>query len=531
MVQDSELQKPAINPWVIALTVTLATFMEVLDTSIANVALPHISGALAASQDESTWIITSYLVSNAIVLPISAYLATLIGRKRFYMSCVVIFGLSSLLCGLAPSLPLLLFFRVLQGAGGGGLAPSEQAILADTFPPEKRGQAFALYGLAVVIAPTLGPTLGGWITDNYDWRWIFFINLPVAVLSLFLTHRVVQDPPAVKKAAQDAGGGKFQLDYFGFALVALAFGSLEVVLDKGQEDDWFSSHFVVAFFTLFVVGLVGFVSWELWRIHEHKKPILDLRLFLNRNLSVSFVLMFMVGVLLYSTLTMLPQLLQTQMGYTAQLSGEALTAGGFAIVCCMPLVGVLVGKTDARWLVVFGFAAMAASLYYSTGLNLQMSFGYVARMRVFQTLGLAFLFIPVNTLSYVGVRPDQSNDVSGLINLARNIGGSCGTSLFATMLVRRQQVHQHYLIRNVNDSHPTYVARFSALTQQALGTAASQADAQHHALAQFYHQLQRQASVLSYIDILSLLALLALIVVPLPLLLRKPPKGAAAVAH
>jgi DHA2 family multidrug resistance protein len=520
-----------VNPWIIALTVTLATFMEVLDTSIANVALPHISGSLGASQDESTWIISCYLVSNAVILPVSAYMATLIGRKRFYMICVALFGVSSLLCGLAPTLPILLFFRVLQGVGGGGLAPSEQAILADTFPPEKRGQAFALYGLAVVLAPTLGPTLGGWITDNYDWRWIFFINIPVAVLSLFLVNRLIEDPPALKKEVEAARKGKVNFDYLGFGLVALAFGSLEVLLDKGQEDDWFSSTFIRVFFFLFAAGLVGFVVWEISCIRKGKKPILDLRLMKNRYFAVSMVLMFMIGLALYSVLTMLPQLLQNEMGYTAQLAGEALSLGGLATMLSMVVVGVIVAKTDARYMVVFGFLAMGAALLYSTTLNLQMSFGYASMLRIYQSLGVAFLFIPVNTLSYVGVKPEQNNDVSGLINLARNIGGSCGTSLFTTMLARYEQMNQHNLSQHTNPGNPGYVARLNALTQQAMANASSLADAQHHALSQMYHLLQQQAAVLSYIDILSLLAALSFAVAPLALILKRPPKGGAVVAH
>jgi DHA2 family multidrug resistance protein len=520
-----------VNPWVIALTVTLATFMEVLDTSIANVALPHISGSLGASQDESTWIISSYLVANAVVLPVSSYMTTLIGRKRFYMMCVAIFGLSSLLCGIAPTLPVLLFFRVLQGAGGGGLGPSEQAILADTFPPEKRGQAFALYGFAVVLAPTLGPTLGGWITDNYDWRWIFFINIPVALLSLFLVNRLIEDPPAIKKEVEAAKKGKLNFDYLGFGLVALAFGSLEVVLDKGQEDDWLSSTFIRVFLSLFAVGIIGFIAWELRRIHQNKKPILDLRLFLNKNLAVSTVLMFVVGVALYATLTMLPQLLQDEMGYTAQLAGEALSLGGVATLFCMVAVGILVAKADARYLVVFGFVAMGLALLYSTGINLQMSFGYASKLRIFQSIGLAFLFVPVNTLSYIGIKPEQNNDVSGLVNLARNVGGSCGTSLFTTMLARFEQVNQHNLVQHVNAGNPAYLARLRALTQTAMGKVASEADAHHQALAQFYQQMQHQAAVLSYIQILSLLAVLVFVVAPLPLILNRPPKGGAVMAH
>ncbi len=278
-----EVYRPKHNPWIIAVTVTLATIMEVLDTSIANVALPHIAGSLGVSQDESTWVLTSYLVANAIVLPIGAYMGSIIGRKKFYMTCVAIFGVSSLLCGLAPSLPLLLLFRVIQGLGGGGLQPSEQSILADTFPPEKRGQAFAVYGLAVVTAPIVGPTLGGWITDNYDWRWIFFINIPIAILSLFLTHRLVEDTPKIKREVEDAKRGGFRLDMIGFGLIALTFGSLEVVLDKGQEDDWFGSNFIVAFTMLAVIGLIALIVWELRQAQGKNRPVLDLKLFASRN--------------------------------------------------------------------------------------------------------------------------------------------------------------------------------------------------------------------------------------------------------
>jgi MFS transporter, DHA2 family, multidrug resistance protein len=524
-------QKPAVNPWAIAFTVTLATMMEVLDTSIANVSLPHIAGELGATQDEATWIITCYLVSNAIVLPVSAYMTTLIGRKRFYMTCVALFGISSLLCGLAPSLPLLLFFRVLQGVGGGGLAPSEQAILADTFPPEKRGLAFAMYGVAVVVAPTVGPTLGGWITDNYNWRWIFFINLPIAVLSLFLTNRLVEDPDHIKREVEETRKGKFNFDYLGFGLVALAFGSLEVVLDKGQEDDWFGSHFITTFTTFCVIGLVGFVIWELYRVRKNERPILDLRLFKTRNLALSFVLMFMLGVILYATLTLIPQLLQNHMGYTAELSGFAISSGGLTILILMPLVGFLIGKTDARYLLLFGFAFMAFSLYYSTNIDLQMNFAFASELRVLQCVGLAFLFVPINTLSYVGTDPQHSNDVSGLINLARNIGGSVGTSVYTTVLARHEQRWQQYLTKHINPANPGYTSRLNALTQQALAKYSNQFDAQHHALVQFYRTVQEQSAIRSYIDVLSILAILSLIVVPVPLLLKKLPKGAAPAAH
>ena len=523
--------KPKHNPWIIAVTVTLATIMEVLDTSIVNVALPHIAGSLGASQDEATWVITSYLVSNAIVLPIGAYLGSIIGRKRFYMTCVAIFGLSSLMCGLAPSLPLLLFFRVIQGLGGGGLQPSEQSILADTFPPAKHGQAFAVYGLAVVTAPIIGPTLGGWITDNYDWRWIFFINIPVAILSLFLTHSLVEDTPNIKQEVAEAKRSGFRLDLIGFGLVALTFGSLEVLLDKGQEDDWFSSNFIVVFTAFAVIGLIALIVWELREARLKNRPILDLKLFASRHFCISFAMMFALGWTIYATTVLLPQLLQSLMGYTAELAGLAMSAGGLATILCMPIAGVLISKVDGRFLIIFGFASIALALYHMTGLDLQMSFGYASLLRFYQSIGLPFLFVPINTLAYVGIPPGKNNDVSGLTNLARNIGGSCGTSFFTTMLARRSQVHQQFLVKHVYNGAAAWSGRFQALTQQGLTHTPSVADAQHHALAMFYSTVLAQAGVLSYIDILQSLAIFCACMVPLALLMKKPPKGMHAAAH
>ncbi len=316
--------RPSHNQWAVAMTVTLATFMEVLDTSIANVALPHIAGSLSAGQDESTWVLTSYLVSNAIVLPISAWMSDRFGRKRFYMTCVLLFTISSLLCGFSTSLPMLIFFRILQGAGGGGLGPSEQAILADTFEPSQRGMGFAMYGMAVVLAPAVGPTLGGYITDNYSWHWIFFINVPVGILSLFLSSRMVEDPPWIKDSIERAK--HTPVDYLGLSLIAVGLGSLQVVLDKGEREDWLASHFIQFFTVVTVVGLVAFVIWEL----REKNPVLNLRLFNNRNFSVSNLLMFTLGAVLYGSTVLIPQFLQTVMGYTAQLSGtrEAIGRSG-----------------------------------------------------------------------------------------------------------------------------------------------------------------------------------------------------------
>jgi DHA2 family multidrug resistance protein len=524
--------KPAHNQWAIALTVTLATIMEVLDTSIANVSLPHIAGSLGASEDQATWIITSYLVSNAVVLPVAAYFATLIGRKRFYMSCVAMFGISSILCGLAPSLPLLLFFRVLQGIGGGGLAPSEQSILADTFAPEKRGQAFALYGLAVVTAPILGPTLGGWITDNYNWRWIFFINVPVAILSLFLTNRLVEDPPHIKEEVAKAKSGGFKMDYLGFGFVALAFGCLEVVLDKGQQDDWLNSHFIVTFITLSVIGFLGMIVWELHVARSGSRPIIDLLLFKNKTFAIAFCMMVLLGFMLYGSNLMLPQILQELMGYTAGLAGLTLSTGGIATILTMPLVGFLVSKGDPRKLVIFGFLMMSFGLFYLAHIDLRVSFGWAAKARFLQSLGLGFLFVPINTLAYVGMSRKNSNDVSGLTNLGRNIGGSLGTSFVTTFVARWGQIHQAYLIRHVSAGNPAWVNQFKGLTAEAAGSLPALADQQHHALAQFFQRtLLPQAQLLAYIDVMHFFAYAALFAAPTALLMTRPPRGTRGAAH
>jgi len=349
-----------INPWVIAVTVTLATFMEVLDTSIANVALPHIAGNLSAGQDESTWVLTSYLVSNAIVLPLSGWFSGLIGRKKFYMTCVAIFTASSFLCGLAPSLGVLVIFRILQGIGGGGLQPSEQAILNDTFSMEKRGMAFAVYGLAVVVAPTIGPWLGGWITDNFSWRWIFYINVPVGIISLLLTNFLVSDPPYMKKANIKAG---FRIDYIGIGLISLGLGSMQIILDKGQREDWFASKFIVVFFLLMLVGIIAGILWEL----REKEPVIDLRMLKDRNFAIATTTMFFLGFVLYSTTVLIPQLLQQLLGYTAQLAGMALSPGGAVIMCMMPVVGILVSKVDTRILIAFGCIVSASALFVMAG--------------------------------------------------------------------------------------------------------------------------------------------------------------------
>lgn len=509
--------RPKHNQWAIALTVTMATFMEVLDTSIANVALPHIAGSLSASTDESTWILTSYLVSNAVVLPISGWASDILGRKRFYMTCVALFGASSLLCGLAPTLPLLIFFRVLQGVGGGGLAPSEQAILADTFEPRKRGVAFAVYGMAVVLAPAIGPTLGGWITDNYDWRWIFFINVPVTVLSLFLTHRLVEDPPELAER-RNAG---IKIDYIGLALIGVGLGCLQVVLDKGQHDDWLQSDFILAFAAIAAVAIVVGVIWEFFQ----KDPIVDVRMFRNRNFAISFVMMIMLGFALFGTTVLIPQYLQTLLGYTAQQAGMALSPGGLAVMALMPLVGFLVSHYDARWLIAIGFFACSAALFHMMELNLGISFGEAVKLRIYQAAGIAFLFVPINTMSYVGVPRNKNNQVSGMVNLARNMGGSVGISIVETLLAQRSQKHQSDLVTHLTSTSPAFQNQIGAIARTMAGAGYNAADASQRAYNMVYNRVQQQAAALAYNDVIFIFAIACAVMVPLAFLMQRMKPG------
>jgi len=522
--------RPSVNPWIVAMTVTLATFMEVLDSSIANVALPHIAGGLGASQDEATWVLTSYLVANAVILPAGAYMTTFIGRKRFYMICVLLFGISSALCGLAPSLPLLVFFRILQGIGGGGLAPSEQAILADTFPPEKRGQAFAMYGLAVVVAPAIGPTLGGWITDNYDWRWIFFLNVPICILSLFLTSRIVEDPPWVHDQVKESQKGGIKLDFLGFALLGITFGSLEFILDKGQEDDWFGSPLITFFFIAMIVAFVFMIWWELRQLRTGNRPIVNLTLFKRPNFAIGFILMFVLGFSLYGTTVLIPQFVQTLLGYTAQLAGMVLSPAGLMMMAMMPVVGFLSSKVDPRKLMGYGFTMLTVSLITMHSMDLGISYPRLVFLRVFQASGLAFLFIPINMIAYIGVKQSESNDVSGLTNLARNIGGSCGTAFVATMLTRLTASHETNMIRNLTPGNPAFVDQVKKLRGMFGGHGHDNpflGDSAHTAQAYIYNQLHRQAGMLAYLDIIQYMAIFCACMLPLLFFIPKPPKNAS----
>ncbi len=521
MKSEEEGFHPGFSPWTVALTVTLATFMEVLDTSIANVALPHIAGGLSASPDESTWTLTSYLVSNAVILPISGFLATRFGRKRFYMTCVALFTVSSFLCGIAPSLGWLVFCRVLQGAGGGGLAPSEQSILADTFTPSRRGMAFAIYGMAVVMAPAIGPTLGGYIVDHVGWRWIFFLNVPVGILSLSLTRRIVRDPPWLEAAR----GRRTPIDFVGLALVATGLSALQVVLDKGQEDDWFASSFITWFSVVAGVALVSFVIWEIRQAH----PIVDLRLFRSRSFAVANGLMFMLGAVLYSTTVLLPQYVQLFLGYTAEKAGLVLSPGAVVIIGCMPLVGVLVARVQARWLVAAGFVMMGLALFRMSELNLGIDYRTAMLWRIYQAAGLAFLFIPINTVSYVGVPREKNNEVSALMNLARNMGGSIGISFMTTYVARQTQRHQAFLVAHATPLAHGYSNATKSLSAHLAETHVAPPDAPHAAAARVYAELGRQAATLAYVDFIALMAGAVVLVVPLVFLLRPnvPGRGPA----
>jgi DHA2 family multidrug resistance protein len=510
--------KPKHNPWVIAMVVTMATFMEVLDTSIANVALPHMAGSLSAGTDESTWVLSSYLVANAVILPISAWLATRFGRKRFYMTCVVLFGISSLLCGFAPSLSWLVFFRILQGLGGGGLAPSEQAILADTFPPAKRGMAFAIYGMAVVLAPAIGPTLGGYITDNFEWRWIFFINVPVAIISLMLTSRLVEDPPHAR--AQKNPG---RVDFVGLILVAVAVGAAQVVLDKGQREDWFSSPFILGFQIASTTCLITAIFWE----YYHPNPIIDIRLFKNRNFAISCVLMFMLGAALFGATVLLPQLVQTLMGYTAEQAGFVLSPGAVVIILLLPFVGRIVSKIDPRYMIAFGFAAAGIGLLNMTHVNADMDMRTIIMLRVYQMAGVAFLFVPIQTMTYVGVPMEKNNNVSGMINLARNMGGSIGIAGLETILARRTQFHQGALAAHTSQFDVPFQTTLASLTRAFTQAGYDAVTAAQMAYTQIYQMMQGQAAWLAYIDTIWLYAFICLAVVPLPFLMRRPKRGAA----
>ena len=505
----------AVNPFLVALSVMLGTFMEVLDATVANVSLPHIAGSLSASIDESTWILTSYLVSNAIVLPVSGWFSSLMGRKKFFLLCIFLFSVSSFLCGLAPSLNILVFFRILQGLGGGALQPVSQAILFDAFPREKQGIGMAIYGMGVVFAPIIGPTLGGWITDNFSWRWIFFINIPIGFFSFFLVQTLVHDPHDFKRIPAR------NIDYAGLVLLASGLGTLQIIFDKGQREDWFESTFIMGLTLITILCMTAFFLWE----SRHKNPVLRLSLFRDPNLFSGVILMFVLGFVLYSSLALLPIYVQTLMGYSAMDSGLVLTPGGVSVLIMMPFVGRFVGKIDARLMVALGLAITGISLFQMSHFNLQLDFWSITIPRIVQGFGLAFLFIPINIASLSYLPKDQIGNGTGMMNLMRNLGGSFGIALVTTILARRTQFHQATLGAHITSFDPETTARANDIFNTFIAQGLDPVTAKGMTYGTMYGQLTRQANMMAFVDTFFLVGLATFLVMPLLFLMKQPKKG------
>src|SRR5246127_5012266 len=460
------------NPWLIALVVALASFMEVLDTTIANVALPYIAGGMGVSEDEASWVVTTYLVSNAIILTASSYLARMLGRKTFFLICLGLFTLSSLLSGFAPNLNALLLFRILQGVGGGGMVPVAQSILADLFPPAKRGQAFALFGVAVVVAPVVGPTLGGWLSDNVSWQWCFLINVPVGVIAMALISLVLREPRTAHAESQPQQGNGF--DVVGFILIATFLGALEVVLDRGLEDDWFGSPFIVMFAVISGLAFVLMIPWGLTR----GNPIIDLRMVATRQFGACFLVMLATGAILLATTQFLPQLVQQDFGYTATWAGLVLSPGGVVTFVMMFVVGRAAAKVQPKYLIIAGAVVIALSMYGMTNVYADLGFWFMARSRMLLGVGLPLVFVPIMAASYDGIPPTKTDPASALINAARNTGGSIGVSIVSNVLTHREQFHQSRLVEQVIPSSAQYQDTLQHVTNYFVAQGNSLAQAQ-----------------------------------------------------
>ncbi|HEV2486551.1 MAG TPA: DHA2 family efflux MFS transporter permease subunit [Terracidiphilus sp.] len=508
-----KVSRPTLNQWVIAMSVTLATFMEVLDSSIANVALPQIAGNLGATPEEATWVLTSYLVSAGIVLPMSGWLSDLMGRKRFYMFCVFLFTGSSMLCGLSTSLPMLVFCRVLQGAGGGGLQPTEQAILADTFKPEQRSMGFAVYGMAILVAPTIGPTLGGWLTDSFSWHWIFFINLPIGVISLLLTQRVIKDPPHVIQRGIEVR--RRRVDSVGITTIVLGVGFVQYALDKGQELDWLAANSIrIALFS----G-VTFLLVMIWREWTTDDPIMKLRLLHNWNFAASVLFNFVLGVAMSGSLVLIPQFLQLQMGYSAELTGMAMSPAGLVLALLMPIGGFIATKFDPRKVIAFGFFCTSASLLVMTRMSALIDFQTIVWVRVAQVVGIPFIFIPITTLSYAGIAQQENNQISGITNFVRNIGGAVGMSFVMTFLARHRATSRTELVSHLTHGNIFFNRFFSMLSHGGQDPGLT-----HRALAQLQMMVDGQASTLAFLNVFFVMGMVVMALVPLPFLMKRPSK-------
>lgn len=509
--------RPSHNPWLIAVSVMAATFMEILDTSVANVSLPHIAGNMSSTPEEATWVLTSYLVSNAIVLPITGWLGLYIGRKRLLTICIAVFTGASVLCGMAPNLGFLIVARIFQGIGGGALVPMSQAVLLESFPPEKRGVAMATFGMGVVVAPILGPTLGGWITDNYSWRWIFYINLPVGIFAALMAQAFVEDPPYVKNARVG------RIDVLGFGLLAIWLGTLQVVLDKGQQEDWFASEWICWFTVLSVVCFIAFVIRELVTAH----PIVELRVLSDRNFAAGVALMTTLGAVLYGTTAALPIFLQTMMGYPALQSGLALSPRGVGAFVMTFIVGRLVGRVRYRYLISTGFILLAVSSFWLAHINLQISLWNVVLPSVLNGVAISFIFTPLTTAAMGYLRQEQMANATGIYNLMRNLGGSFGIALVSTLVLRRAQVHQALMVAHLTPFDPAYVRHLAGLAQ-ALSAQSGIVAAQQQAHGIIYNVLENQARLWAFVENFRLFGIFCIGCLPLVLLFKKVRKGTKA---
>ncbi|MDN4626478.1 DHA2 family efflux MFS transporter permease subunit [Erwinia sp. DT-104] len=522
-MSQSQSWQPASNPWLVAMTVTLAVFMEILDTTIVNVALPHVAGSLSSSYDESTWVLTSYLVANGIVLPISAFLSRVFGRKQFFLICIVMFTVCSFLCGIATELWQIILFRILQGFFGGGLQPVQQSVLLDYFKPEDRGKAFGLSSIAIIVAPVLGPTLGGWITDNYSWRWVFFINIPVGILSVLAIYQLLEDPPWERKWAK----GKLNIDYIGIGLITLGLGCLQVFLDRGEDDDWFSSNFIMTFAILSAIGLVGAVYWLLYA----KKPVVDLHVLKDRNFAVASILMSGMAAILYGSSVVIPQLAQQDLGYTATWSGLVLSPGAVLIVLTIPLVLKLMPIVQTRWIIAFGFTCLFVSFLYSAKLTPNIDFTTLVMMRSAQTIGLGFLFVPLTTIAFVTIPQKLNADASALFTMCRNVAGSIGISLSTAMITEREQARSAHMVHNMTPLNEPFNLTVERWAQGVRDFTSAVGDPITIATGQVYKEMIVQARILAYIDVFMGLSIVALVLIPFCLLLAPIKSEGSAGAH
>jgi MFS transporter, DHA2 family, multidrug resistance protein len=507
--------KPQHNPWLIAIAVTLAAFMEVLDTTIVNVALPHIAGSLSSSSDEATWALTSYLVANGIVLTISGWLGDLLGRKRYFVICIAMFTVCSFLCGTASSLTQLIIYRLAQGFFGGGLQPNQQSIILDTFPPAKRSAAFGVAAIATVVAPVLGPTLGGYITDQANWRWIFFLNIPVGIIAVFLVSMLVEDPPWEKNKRSRG------IDYIGLSLITLGLGALQIMMDRGEDEAWFESNFIWLMALLAFLGILGAIGWLLIA----RKPIVNLTVFTDRNFAAGCTMIGVMGAILYASAVVIPQFAQQTLNYTATWAGLVLSPGGVAVIVLIPLVGRLMTVLQTRYVIALGFLILGFALVFSSGLAPNVDFGTLVMMRTFQTAALAFLFVPISSVAYLTLPRELNGDGAALFAMFRNVFGSIGISLSTAEITQRSQVHQTYLSQWASPFHQPYQALIATYEQTLRAMGRAGAAVHDVAVGQVYQAYRLQATVLAYSDVFYYCAIVAFFMVPFCFLLSAKTGG------